>query len=248
MRLKRQPKQPFQDVRIIVLDGNMAQRSKEYWTLFEIIHGRLLPFLTESIRPGLLNSVFGLPEPETTQKGRAPSHNEKYWTEWLREFTEINTSMARLEQSLVYLSHYPKSRALRSHRLSEADWLRYHVEVYLHETYILYARLVRFMKKLNKLAVLRRDKTGLSAVEMLKRTVDSSLRKIVAVRTDHVHDTRFQDEELRNLDTLVLLTRHGNLRNLGPFRSNQFGIVLRKWRQQLRKNNNEIEKLCTFVL
>jgi hypothetical protein len=218
-----------------------------YWSLFKVAHERVVPLLREGVHPGLLNPVFGLPEPKDLPKGRKPSPNERYWLDWFQEFSEIDASMKRLDQALVYLSHYPDARVFRFHKLSEADWIRYHVEGYLQETYILCERLRRFLRKVEKVAIAARDKAGLSSVKKQKAIVDASLSHVVRARGGHVHEYRFQDDELRDLDTLVLVTRNGKLRELRWVRRYKFDAALLKWRKQILRNNKETEKLCVAL-
>jgi hypothetical protein len=149
---------------------------------------------------------------------------------------------------LAYLSHYPGSRTFRFHGLSEANWLRYHIEAYLQETYVLSERLNRFLRKVEKVAIGKRDKGGVGLTRKLKKSVELSFKSVVVTRGRHVHEYRFQDDELRNLDTLVLLTNAGKMRSLRAFRRAQYLTALLKWRKQLRTNNNETQKLCVVVL
>src|SRR5271169_3899591 len=144
--------------------SHMRKPPDAYWALFEVVHERILPLLKVGAHPGLLNPVFGLPHSKTMARGSEPSVNERYWLDWFEEFTEIDSSMNRLDQALVYLSHYPGSRTFRFHRLSEANWLRYHIEAYVQETYILFQRLSRFLRKVRKVAIDARDKDGVSSV------------------------------------------------------------------------------------
>lgn len=218
-----------------------------YWSLFKAAHERVVPLLKEGVHPGLLNPVFGLPQPKDLPKGRKPSPSERYWLGWFQEFSEIDASVKRLDQALVYLSHYPNSKVFRFHKLSEADWIRYHVHAYLHDAYILYERLRRFLRKVEKVAIAARDKTGLSSVEKQKAIVDAALSNVVRVRGRHVHEYRFQDDELRDLDTLVLVTRNGKLPELRWVRRYKFDMALLKWRRQILRNNKETEKLCVTL-
>jgi hypothetical protein len=221
----------------------MRKPPEEYWTLFRVAHERVVPLLKAGIRPGLINSSFGLPRPSDTPKGLKPSANERYWLDWFQEFSEIDASMRRLDQALVYLSHFPHSKVFRFHGLSEADWIRYHIEAYLQEIYILSERLSRFLRKVEKVTISHRDKGGLSSVKQLKLSVDATLKGVVRTRGGHVHEYRFQDGELSDLDTMVLVTKAGRLRNLRWFRAYKFTTTLLKWSKQLRTNNRETQKL-----
>jgi hypothetical protein len=134
-------------IRAIFGISQMGKPPDAYYALFEVIHERITPLLKAGARPDLLNPVFGLPQPKTIAKGPVTSANERYWLDWFEEFTEIDSSMNRLDQALAYLSQYPGTGIFRFHRLSEANWLRYHIEAYLQETYILFERLRRLLRR-----------------------------------------------------------------------------------------------------
>jgi hypothetical protein len=225
----------------------MKKPPEAYWTLWKVIHARVAPHIKAGIHPGMLNPVFGLPQAKNIPKGPGPSANERYWIGWMEEFTEINSSIERLNQTLVYMTHFPASRAFRFHGLTEADWLRFHIEVYMQEVYILHSRLTHFLRRVEKTAIASRDKGGLILAKSMQRTVDTSLDAILKVRGRHVHEYRFQDPELRNLDSLVLITKAGKVRQLRFFRRLKYLAALEKWRKQLLNNNKELQKMCVFL-
>jgi hypothetical protein len=225
----------------------MVKHPKAFWTLWQVIHQRLVPRLSKDLPPDLLNPVFGLPESKRLSNRTKPSANERYWIDWFREFSEIGSSVDRLNQALVYLARFPENKTFRFHGLSEADWLRYHIEAYLQETYVLYSRLRRFLRKVEKVAIASSDRVGITSARDLDRTVTASLANVVKIRGGHVHEYRFDDKELRDLDVLVLVTKHGRLRPLRPFRHLKYIEALEKWRKQLWKNNRETLNLCAKV-
>lgn len=225
----------------------MKEPPEAYWTLWRVIHARVLSYLKAGIHPGMLNPVFGLPQPKDIPKRPQPSANERYWIGWMQEFTEINSSIERLNQALVYLTHFPASKDFRFHKLSEADWLRYHIEAYLQETYVLYCRITRFLRKLEKVAIASSDKLGLTLAKNMRGIFDDAFATAVKTRRGHVHEYRFEDVELRNLDSLVLLTKSGELRKLRILRQLKYLSALEKWRKQLLKNNKELQKLCLIL-
>jgi hypothetical protein len=148
----------------------MKKPPKEYYSLFNVAHERITPMLLlrARTRPDLLNPVFGLPPREDIPAGPEPSANEQYWVEWFYQFVEINASIERLGQALVYLSHYPRSPVFRFHRLSEASWRRYHIKSYLQETYILSERLGGFLRKVERAANRAGDATGGASARKLQ--------------------------------------------------------------------------------
>jgi hypothetical protein len=139
---------------------------------------------------------------------------------------------------------YSEPRLSLCHSEPRRRWLRYHVEVYLQETYILFERLRRLLRRVQKVAIDPRDKSGVSSVKKLKTSLEASFRSVVGIRWRHVHEYRFQDDELKNLDTLVLLTSAGKMGSLRGLRRVQYVTALIKWREQLRKNNKATQNLC----
>jgi hypothetical protein len=225
----------------------MKKVPREYWVLFRLAQQELQPLFHLAARPGLLNPVFGVPLPKNSPASPEPSASERYWLRWFQDGAEIDSSRRRLDQALAYLSHCPPSRGLRFHGLSEADWLRYHIEVYLQEIYILFERLKHLLRGVEKVAVRGLDREGLGSIKKLRKALDGTLSAFVAARGSHVHERRFQDDELKNLDTLVLLTGAGKMRQFRAFRKSQYISVLRKWQKQLLDNYKVILVLCTMI-
>lgn len=222
----------------------MRKLPEGYWALFKVIHDRIVPLFKAGVHPALLNPVFGLPQPKGVPKPPAPSANERYWIDWMQEFMEINSAINRLNQSLIYLGHFPGSKPFRFHGLSEADWLRYHVEVYLQEIYILSDRLSRFLRRVGKTAAAAGDRDGVAWARREATFVTSAFANAIKARGGHVHRYRFEDTELRDLDTLVLVTKPGRLRTLRGFRKFKYVTALEKWRKQIKESNKGIIKLC----
>jgi hypothetical protein len=227
----------------------MKKPPKDYYSLFDVAHARIVPGLLASVRahPRMLDSLFGLPEPQPSSVTAKPSANERYWLEWFYAFAEVEGSVGRLGQALAYLSHYPRSKVFRLHGLTEADWLRYHIEAHLQEVYILSQRLEAFLKRVERVATKAGDGPGAGTARSLRSQVRAALEGIVKSRGGHVHRRRFQDPGLRDLDTLMLLTRAGELRKLREFRAVKFDSVLSDWRKRMTDNNKAVSSLCASV-
>lgn len=226
----------------------MKKRPEKYWVLYKAIAERTTPFMTRLVRPGLMNPLYGLPDPGRTGQSPQPSSNERYWLDWLQELSEVDMSIGTLEQAVVYLSHYPGGRAFPFERVSEAEWMRYHVEAYLHEMYILEQRLGRFLRKVEKVCKAADDTAGLITVEELKAAVKDGLRNIVQIRSGHVHQSRFKDEELSNLDLALLFTRGGGkVPLLRRARQERHAAALQKWRKQMLANNRNLLNACVLL-
>lgn len=229
-------------------EGAVKRPPEDYWMLFKVIQDRTMPFIAADMRPEMLNSFFGLPAPTVAKKAPEPGPNVKYWIGWMRDFSEIHNSLTRIEHSLVYLSTYPSNRAFRFHGISEADWLRYHLEAYLQETYIFVQRLQAFLGRVEKLTARAGDRSGLMEVRKLQDWVVRSFQNLVTARGGHVHRSRFESDELRNLDLAVLLTKSGKAHQLRPLRAVHYAESLAKWRKQVSANVRQTRNICVALI
>lgn len=222
-------------------------------TFSKHILDRVTPIATSAIDPEMLSPVFGLEPSKKTLSPPVLSQSERFWVNWFQAFSEIVSSVERLDQAIAFLSHFPSVRHLRFHSISEADWLRYHIEMYLHEQYILSERLVHFARRLAKLAARRGDQGGISEANRLEGFVRIAFAAPVQTRGSHVHRTRLDDEALRNLDTVVLLTKRGKMerKQLGLMRAVRlinYLKALQKWRKGLKDNLRNSKNVCKAFL
>ncbi len=111
-------------------------------------------------------------------------------------FTEILSSFESLESIEKYLRRAPDP----SLGVSKAAYLRYHVENYLCELYVLKERLIAYGKLIS-----RRYKSDRRAAEIAAAISNSNdavervLHGLTHARGKHVHESRFDDAELSKL-------------------------------------------------
>jgi hypothetical protein len=217
-----------------------------YWVLFKTIQERFE--FKRFVRPGLVYPLYGLPDSSPDYKYPESSPNERYWAKWFREFIEIDTAVNRLDQAYVYLSHYPGGKAFPFQRLSEAEWIRYHVETYIQELYVLHQRFKRFLKKIERAAKGARDDDGVTTAQGLARAFENGFSNFVRIRGAHVHEFRFHDEELSTLDLALLFTRaKSKLPMLRHARRDRYTAALNKWRKFMANSNKNILEACVTL-
>lgn len=197
--------------------------------------------------PKMFSSLFGRPEPRR-QESPQLDPSERYWIDWFAGFTEISASHDRLNERAGYLTHIPSSRHLRFYRVTDTSWLRYHIEMYMQEVYILENRLQTFLRRLQRRARRVGDTNGERFVNSLLKMIQTGFSNVRTTRGRHGHRSRMYDTDLRDLDTLSLLTTAGRLRKLRPLRQIRFQIFRAKWRTKLSDNNREIRQFCSRVL
>ena len=228
----------------------MPKKSDGMWKLINLTIDRIKPLILSGIDPHMFDSLFGLgTESQLSKPPRSPTPPERYWLKWFWEMTEIQTSIERLDQALVYLGHYPRAKVFRLHRISEATWIRYHVEMYLQEQYILFNRLSGFLRRVERTAARANNRRGVEIATKLRELVSQGFAPVIRSRGAHVHVMRIDDKELRDLDTLVLLTRRGRgeLRALLPVRRLQAFVTESSWGDKLSESNKKIRGLCTTL-
>jgi hypothetical protein len=215
-----------------------------YGTLLNAVRDRLLDDLIATIPRGAIRKLF-TGEPLSPPASPNPSEYERYWADWLFEFGEVDAAMQHLRQATAYLAKYPGRRYFR--KWSEADWIRYHFEVYLQGVYILQERLQHFLKRARKAAIAGRSKRGMGVIDRLMVVVADSLASVSRTRGSHVHVRRYDDDALYRLDGLVLFTKATIMRPLLPVKTLHYKNLLAERQKLLRRNNKGAMEICAHV-
>lgn len=147
--------------------------------------------------------------------------------------------MQTLEDVAIYLASFPH----KNKRLTQERYVRYHVEHYYQEAYILQNRLEVLSKRIGR--AYRNTEYGQaikSIAEGLTEVLRLTISEFVAQRGKHVHVERLDDIELRRFSALELLAAHDN--RLAP--------LARAIAQRLRKDTSrwvkhEARRLAALV-
>lgn len=116
---------------------------------------------------------------------------------------EIKQSVESIRNIAFYVRRFPYARA----RIKKSAYLRYHVENYLNELYILQERLKAFTTVISRLY--KNDSQSrqiASAAKGINRHFKISLNGIVRARGFHVHHYRFDDDDFSRLTLLEILS------------------------------------------
>ncbi len=200
---------------------------------------RLRPHLTEWLKanPGMFDTVFWVgPVAQMPKRAGASvpeSPSETYWDRWSKPYIEITSSLDRMNQSLVYLSEFPALPQYRFHRISEADWTQYHIEMYLHETYILHSRLLTLVRKVGKLTRCKCDAKATSKMQALEDVIESAFHNAIDTRGQHVHQARWSDDRIRDIGALAFIGPLIDARSFRTLRGIKYSEVLVTWKKSL---------------
>jgi hypothetical protein len=178
-----------------------------------------------------------------TVVSKKPSIRDKFIANKIfRPMSEILTSIWLIENIAIYVRTFPHKRQNVSH----LSYLRYHVENYLNEIYILQTRLISYLNTLEK--AYRKSEQGpkiSEIIEPLCTFVCDSLKSYNQARSSHVYVARFSDKEIDRLSALDLLSiGDDDFANLmkNIFLSS-YRAARKKWADKIQKDSIDINKL-----
>jgi hypothetical protein len=149
--------------------------------------------LLDSGRRGAINST--------------PTPSEEFFIKVFSGFTEILDSTQILEDIVTYIRRIPYSRS----GVSRLRYLRFVVEAYLNEVYLLKERLIALLNVLKKAyRKTSREKEVLRRIQSLFTSVSRSLINVSQARDSHVHATRYSDREIDRLSLLEILSKQNS--------------------------------------
>ncbi len=191
----------------------------------------------------ILNSLLDDPGPRRLQ--RRATEKELFYRRLFEGFSEIHSSLESMKNTEVYLRRFP----FRGTRITLPGYLKYHVENYFNEVYILEQRVLSYLTKIGR--EYRRDSRHaevLAATRPLFRLVDQSLKGIVNTRGRHVHERRYTDKDLDRLELMNLLTSNQSgieefSEVLVPFYRSEYRRIRSAWRSRVKKNNEVLVEL-----
>jgi hypothetical protein len=154
------------------------------------------------------------------------------------QFAEIHDSYDRLRDVELYVGRFPFPRT----RVDKVRFLRFTVEAWLHELYMLRERLYAFAKAVQR--AYRRDsraKQAVNAAAAMRTVAQHALDAVVHARDAHVHESRFVDADIRQLTLLSVMARRE------PEHTWLFEVRYAEIRKQKRewvtRNNDSIEHM-----
>jgi hypothetical protein len=191
----------------------------------------------------ILNSLFDDPGPKHIN--RIPTPKEIYLKRIFDGFSEIHSSYQALTDIEIYINRFPFSAT----SVTKPRYLRYHVENYFNEMYLLKKRLLAFLTIIGR--SFRKDSRHsavLAATRPLFRIVSDSLKDVVDIRGRHVHQKRYSDTQIDRLELMELLSRDTKEDDelamaLKPFYKFEYKRIRSEWKSQIKRNNETVNKL-----
>ncbi len=195
--------------------------------------------IKECVNP-LKNILQDLPLPKSQNKSKL-NKEDQLIVKLFQRFAEISYSFETLGLIYIYINSCPYKK------IPQHQHLKYHIENYLQEIYLLKERYIAYLNIINK-------EYKNSKIEIELKDVNSLLRELIfevfggylELRKSHVHYIRYNDNEIERLSTLELLCRSDDesLKNsVSNLYKNNYSNTKRKWREKIKRDLQDIEKL-----
>lgn len=165
--------------------------------------------------------------------------DERFAVDSFQAFMEVGDAFQRLLDIEVYVRRFP----FRGTRVTRERYMRFHVEAYLDETYILRERLAAFAKRTTRAYKKTNRRELVIKIEKRLLATVSALDDVIAVRGRHVHESRFDETRLRNLGAIELIERNSADPIWSDFVNEQYPRVRRYWAGWVTEMNRVIQKL-----
>lgn len=149
-------------------------------------------------------------------------------------FGEIRKSFGNLRDIEIYVRRFPYGNT----DISRVRYLQYHIENYLNEVYILQQRLDTFLTKIErKYKRMHNIQEIKIEFKKYKDIINSALGEIVRIRGGHVHDLRFQNEDIDKLEMLELLSDASDPL-FSMIYQEEYTKIRKEWTLRIKYNNN----------
>lgn len=139
------------------------------------------------------------------KRRRALSRDETFMSLLMNTVAEVRSSLQTLEDVSMFLNSFP----YRSKKITQERYVRYHVEHFYQEVYILQNRLEVFGKRIARAC---RSSSNAEKVEAVTSAFSKLVRAfashIIERRGEHVHVERLDDLELGKFSAYEMLARH----------------------------------------
>lgn len=184
----------------------MEKKKILFW---EALHRELLPsiklFLNKLGKEKAGESINFLLFGEETKESKTRknlSEKEEFLKELLFTYTEIQESLRRMELGHLLIKRLPEKSVRDKAGFTKSEYLRYHFENFMNETYIFQKRVEKLFREIEK----KSDRKGFSGkkkeIESLRKRFFSAIETRKAIRGHHVHVARYDDEDLKTLRML----------------------------------------------
>jgi len=199
--------------------------------------GAYIPIFRRELRAGSM--TFDLRPGNEPMTGMQLHRRDEVFVQHVMDhFAEISDSYERLRDVELYVGRFPFDRT----RVDKVRFLRFAVEAWLHEMYMLRERLYAFAAMLQR--AYRRDQRSQQAADAttaMRALAKHALDNVVRARDTHVHQRRYSDINIRQL-TLLSIAARREPEHTWLF-ENVYAETRKQKRSWVKQNNDATEKV-----
>lgn len=212
-------------------------------SLIQLAKKRISPNLInyKELGTAMMNHLFDLEGQKSVS--RKLSKEDEVFSKLFYGFTEMMNSYENLLDCEMYVRQYPNYSSFKTRNITRTKYLRYHIEKYLEEMYLLKERVIAYAKIIRK--YYKSDKNIISKIDEVNKLIFESLKGITKTRNCHTHITRYTDYDLDRLNSLELLCRGKDAIPIFVKYTQKiiYPQIRNKWAKKIKKNNEETKKL-----
>ena len=206
----------------------------------QVVMGRDLEKHKEELGEVSRNQLFDTGGPTSLQKKRGK--DDIYFGKIFFGFIEIDSSVRTLSDIEVYISGFP----YRNKNITKPRHLRYHIESYFNEIYILKERLNAYLTIVGRcFKGDQRQAAILKETRPIFSVVKSTLKGVVSVRGSHVHQSRFGHKDLDRLELMEQLVSNGT-EELSWLYNFEYKRIRSEWKKAIKNNNEQAMELLNI--
>ena len=173
----------------------------------------------------------------------------RYWFDNFYYYLEIIHSFERLYQAYGYLQKYPGLRYYSFYRINELNWIRYNIEFFFQQNYIMHQHTSKWIDFLLTRARHKPDKEVIETHLMeLRKAVDKAFKGINRIRGQHVHQFTYEEKDFVRAETAMFLTSVLKIKNLAVVTNITLAQIAKEWRKTFQDNILSMIKSYDVIL
>jgi len=171
---------------------------------------------------------------------------ELFYRDVFWHFGEIKKSLETLEYIPIFINSFRKSKAYGEAGITTTIYLRYHIEHYLQENYILLVRVRTFMSWLSRRFKKERRTRESLFVSKLKDVFEDAMKNLKLARGYHVHQARYDDNVL-NISTLFEIVSSSDEEETKVLATLSYKRAKEEWGERIKNNNQTLKESLDMI-
>ncbi len=231
----------------------IEEYQKKYISYQKIIIDQAVKYLTEAtlrkdkeLGVVLSNVIFNTEGPHSLEKNNLSEEQLKFINYYFKPLSEVMSSIDNLEISKSFFKHgYSKKL-----QITEEEYIRYHINSFLNELYIINNRINSLLSKIERYYKLSKSEELFKIIEILKRKNVKLFSGVNNIRGLHVHQDRYSDSDVEQIHSLCLLEKSDDkdfVNYMKSIKTDAFRSIRKKWGNICKKWIDDITIMLGYI-